>query len=163
MARLLTCPQLATLTGYSRMQLVRWAQDDRIPGKRIITKGQQYRYEFTPELKEWIKNHKRKAAKALLMTGTFRKRRLKKVDPDTASPAELEEAFRDNLAELARFAKWRLSPKNPYPLDFWARHCLARDIAPLVKIYRQLEQLVVRDKTNENSKSSEKITRRGQV
>lgn len=47
------------------MQVVRWAQVNEIPGKRIITPGNQYRYELTPELAEWMRIRRRKPIKGV--------------------------------------------------------------------------------------------------
>lgn len=60
---LLTCPDIARRTGYSRMQITRLAGLDQIPSERIITKGGQYRYELTPHLAEWIRVRRRRPPK----------------------------------------------------------------------------------------------------
>ena len=55
MPTMLSCPEIARRTGYSRMHVTRMARKNEIPGERIITKGGHFRYELTPELAEWIR------------------------------------------------------------------------------------------------------------
>lgn len=52
--KLLTCPEIARRTGYSRVHVARLARQNRIPGDRITTKGGHYRYETAPGLAEWM-------------------------------------------------------------------------------------------------------------
>ena len=72
MPTLLTCPEIARRTGYSRMQITRLAGLDQIPGGRTITKGGQLRYELTPALAEWIRVMRRRPTKVTrLDSGCF--------------------------------------------------------------------------------------------
>lgn len=52
----LSCPELARLTGYSRMQIQRLARANRIPSRRI-TSGGRYRFHPDDALQEWIWRH----------------------------------------------------------------------------------------------------------
>ena len=59
MAKYLTCPEIARRIGYSRMQVARWAKENRIPGTRIVTAGGHYRYKLDPLLTKWIRLRRR--------------------------------------------------------------------------------------------------------
>lgn len=55
MPTMLSCPEIARRTGYSRMHVNRLARQNKIPSERTITKGGHFRYELTPDLAEWIR------------------------------------------------------------------------------------------------------------
>lgn len=55
MLKLLTCPEIARRSGYSRMHIARLAQKNALPGERLLTAGGQYRYECTPKMIRWMR------------------------------------------------------------------------------------------------------------
>jgi hypothetical protein len=55
MPKLLTCPEIARRSGYSRMHIARLAQKNALPGERILTAGGQYRYECAPKMVRWMR------------------------------------------------------------------------------------------------------------